>query len=262
MRNKFVLVLMAVAACGGDSPTGLQKFGDIKGEVIAGGSQRSTAAANRAGQRVTYRVYREQVSLMASGSTANASANIKLQPNASACVGEDQVDLVPFTRCVTTDSTGQSRFDFPKLPTKAGRYVAKLNATYGLEATTFDSVVVIVDAALPDSQWIMDAIAARTSPAVFVATHVVDKFGNPVPYRLTADSSLTPADTALGSAGARTVSFTDSRADGIWRTIPVTGASGAIARMSYRLVKDPAGARINAVICGLGVNPCVSTTWK
>lgn len=262
MRTTLLLALTVVAACGGESPTELQKFGDIKGEVTEGRSQRSTAKTAQAGQRVTYRVYREQVSLMAAGSTASASANIKLQPNASACVGEDQADLIPFSRCVTTDSLGQSRFDFPTLPTKAGRYVAKLNATYGLEATTFDSVVVVVDPALPDSTFKNDALAARTSPASFLATHIVDKFGNAVPFRMVSDSLLTVQDTTLGSAGARTVTFAAAKADSIWRTRAITGANGSIARMSYRLVVDNGAARIHAVFCGLSAAPCVSTTWK
>lgn len=101
-------------------------------------------------------------------------------------------------------------------------------------------------------------------------SHLMDRFSNAVPYRLQGDSRLTVQDTTLGSEGARTVTFTASSVDSVWRTLPVTGnASAVIARMSYRLVYSSEGIggtgvlpRIQAVFCGVKRDPCVSENWK
>lgn len=198
-----------------------------------------------------------------------AGVNVKVQPNSVVCVGEEQTVLIPAVRCVNSDNQGNSRFDF-LATTQAGTHRALIRATYGVETTIPDTVEIVVAAAPPAATWKNDAIATRASPAAFLPAHVRDPYDNASPYRIPSDARLTAQDTVLGSAGARTVTFSAASVDSLWRTLMLTGAQGSIAQFRYRLVysANAVGASgqtvpaIQAVICGLSVNPCVSESHK
>lgn len=266
-RSMFAAALILMSACG-DS-TKPATLGPLDSRIIEGDRQAGTAGGTPPA-RVVELVFRNELALapksrldwMLPTFAFAQSVTIHAQPNSVACVGEEQHDLVPKTRCVNTDSVGQSRFDWIAMPTKVGTYKALLNATYGLEATTFDTVTIVVAAGPADSSAFIDNFSPRTSPAGFGAA-LSDKFGNSVPYRIPADARLTPQDTVLGSAGARTVVFSAGAADGIWRTVFLTGNAGApIGQFTYKIALDNGVPKIFAAICGVKVSPCESVTWK
>jgi hypothetical protein len=86
---------------------------------------------------------------------------------------------------------------------------------------------------------------------------------NPIPYRIPSDGRLVAGDTALGSTGARTVSFTAAVADGVFRVIGITGEGGkVIANMRYRVFMNDGTPQIDWTACGLSVSPCIGTSGR
>lgn len=253
----------AIACSGSTTPPTL---GGLKQEIIAGRLQTSVAAPNTPSAAIVDFVYRERLALAPTPSTferlllpsyayAQTSKSVLAQPNSVVCVGEDQTDLIPFARCVTTDALGQSRFDFPRLPTKSGTYRARFNAVYGLEASTLDSVVITVTPARLDSNYRMQGIPSQQSPAVFPGDGVRDIYGNGLPYRIVSDGRLTVLDTVVGSVGARTVTFGQAQVAGRRYTAELRGTGDVlVGRMSYHIGLSSGVPIISFTACGVKVD--------
>jgi hypothetical protein len=249
---KFVLVLLVVmvTACGdalGPSPIGV-----LKARITEGKTLRLSAGIKPA-TPVVGNVYREAI-------TANGSVSISAQANAFYCVGEDQKDLIPHSRCVLTDATGNSRVDWAQVPTKAGTYCARFNATFGMEATTLDTACVVIKAGAPDQNLQRD-IMYRPSPSFLRTNYITDTYNNEIPYRIKGDAFLTPQDTVLGSLGARTVAF--GGVDSTWRITSILGEGDVeLAILRYRIVSRDNLPQLVGVLCGPTFRPCVSIDYE
>jgi hypothetical protein len=254
----FLVVLVVVMACDATAPV---PMGRLDSKIVSGQRLVYTAGLSKATEPTLGLVFR-------AAEEASASTEVIAQPNAVYCVGEDQHDLVPFSRCVTTDDKGNSRIDWINLPTRAGTYCGHLNATMGLEATTFDTACVTIKAGdVVDSLMVSDvgfrADDRMNSPAVFRPMSIQDKYGNGIPYRIVADVDLTPTDTTLGSEGARTVTF--DKVDSTWRFTLIVGEQDKpVAQLKYRIVDSNSGPKLQPVLCGVAVlrENCNGTIWK
>lgn len=264
------VVLVTVFACDAGSPLDLIE-GTPASDIIAGNGQVLTAdqvdaeANKRLPETVIHKMVRTPAGIRsvryASG-MASAVDTLNGSPIAGAvvCAGGGNGGLVPFSVCTNTTAQGTSIWVF-SATTTAGEATVEIRGYLNDDPVVFDTAIATVLPGIPDSNGVNDAIAQRLSPAVFQVAHVQDRFGNATPYRIPSDEHLTAQDTVLGSEGARTVTFTEASADSVWRTITLTGEAGPIAKFSYRIV-HASGIRIQAVICGLKVDPCESELWK
>lgn len=208
MRVSYVGAVLAAAVLAGcDSSTDATEVGELRTAIVSGGSQVAIAGAPRLPNAVIGQAQR--VPLGASlvvGSGANASATVHGLANVVMCVGEDQLDLIPFSRCVNTDTAGNAKFTFSPT-TKAGTYRAKINFTLGALESTIDSAVVVVQpdvfakSPLVNTTWL-----GRSTPAEFPADVAQDKFNNPVPYRFVV------VEEAYGETATDTVGHSILRA--------------------------------------------------
>lgn len=276
MRTKFLglVAAVALAGCGKDSLTPL---GEAVSAIISGNDQRVTADQVALNDQLTEPVVQQMVrstSGLVSFATLNATGPIVLKGSpivgAVVCAEGGNGRLTPFSRCTNTDAEGKATFVF-ETSTVAGEATAEIRGYLDGKPAVFDTAIATVLPGVPDSNAVNDLIAMRASPAQFLPSHVVDRFGNAAFYRIPADSRLTPDDTTLGSVGARTVTFTAAGVDSTWRTVILTADQDApVIQLTYRLVFSDAGVgstgqvvpRIQAVFCGLKVSPCVSTTYQ
>lgn len=244
MSIRAILGLFAIAAVAGcSSGSEPQQFGSLDSRITRGERQTYTAGGDTP-EIVIDLVYRnpltgvmrhtkpplwERVVLpRLAHALQTVGVTVKAQPNSVVCVREDQTVLVPAVRCVNSDLEGNTRFDF-LATTKAGTHMALIQATYGLETTVPDTVqITVLPDVFADSPLLRyTSFPGRPLPATFSPEVALDKYGNPVPYRLvvmpdaygeaatsnTGGSRLfagfkvfarTQSDT-LGTTGARTI---------------------------------------------------------
>lgn len=273
--NLLVLAVSVISAgCGSDSLTPL---GEAISAIVSGNSQRVTADQvalnNDLPQAVVQQMVRTTAGIV-SLATVNATDPVVLKGSpivgAVVCAEGGNGRLTPFSRCTNTDAQGKATFVF-ETSTVAGEATAEIRGYLDGKPAVFDTAIATVLPGVPDSNAINDFIAPRASPATYLPTHVVDRFANPAAYRIPADARLTPQDTVMGSAGARTVTFDASTVDSVWRTVILTGdQDAAVVQLTYRLVFSTEGLgatgqnvpRIQAVFCGLKVSACKSTNWQ
>lgn len=214
--RKALLLLGLVVACGDDKDPAL---GALQTKVISGRTQTLVAGSGEP-EEATNLSFRPILSVAQTPKWQRAllpkllhaqtsSVNIQVQPGAIACVSENQTILVPKTRCVTADAFGQSRFDFIETHV-AGTHKALLNSTYGLEATTFDTVTIIILPDVADPNFSPVTGPLQLSPAVIPVNAVKDRWGNAVPFRVVGDTVLTVGSDVVGTEGARTLTFSKS----------------------------------------------------
>lgn len=219
----WTLTAAAVAAC---SPTAPPAYGTLQNRIVSGGQQSFVAGAASSDQAVNL-TYRQLIAarpsaparvrdwLLPAYAYADTTVSIRAVPGAVACVSEDQTDLVPLARCVTADGAGLSSYRFPRIPSRAGEYCAHIYSTYGTETTALAPVCITIKAGpvARDKAWFMAPIP---SGAALSDQAVQDSYGNPVPFRLLADSTVTIMDTALASNGSRTAVFGPIAIDTVW----------------------------------------------
>ena len=265
-RSVLSILTLALAVACNDSTTPA-RYGALKQRVVHGRVQSVVAGTKAAPQPAIDEVYREQLASVPDSSAAarafawlfvpriayaQTSVNIQLQPNVTVCV-ENPTPIDPLHDCVMTDSIGQSRFDFPNLPTTAGAYVVKFGATKGVEVATFDSVTITVSPASPDPNYSVGSLPLQSSPAVFPANGVRDIYGNAIPYRIVGDARLTVSDTTLGSVGARTVTWSNVTS-GQFYTLELRGQGDVlVGRIRYRV--QSADQKIDWTAFGTAITP-------
>lgn len=237
MKHRYLIAVALTAVtltgCRGDKdPT----VGPLQTKVVSNRKQTVTAGSWETGPstNLTFRNVlsvaerpRWERALLPKLLHAQTSVEIQVQPGAVACVSEDQTILIPKTRCVTADAQGQSRFDFLETHV-AGTHTARLNSTYGLEATTFDTVTIVV---LPDvaSPNFGPLVWPLQGPPVVVSENAVqDRWGNAVPFRIVSDSVLTSLGDTVGSESARTVTYTPSNVNMPTRYAELRGANNTL----------------------------------
>lgn len=270
-RGSKIVLLILVVACSEKSTSPIP--GDPVSAIVAGNNQVVTADYANTTKRLPDPVVQQMVRttttgavrLVAVSGSANAGDTMTLNgspvPGAVVCSAGGNGRLTAFSPCTSTDAQGKAFFVFEP-STTAGEATSEIRGYLNGEAVVFDTAVALITPGAVDSLFFQDAIAQRTSPATFMAAHLMDRFDNSVPYRIPADARLTPVDTVLGSTGARTVTFVAAAVDSTWRTLMLTGEQGvAIAQFAYRLVFGTNGApRIQATMCGLK-KQCVSALW-
>lgn len=276
-RKAIALMVMAVALAiaGCRSSNAPEPLGKLDSRITQGEKQRLRAGAwtpdavvdqvfRQPAQTSAYQVpdLWERV-LLPKVVYALQLIGIKVQPNSIVCRHRNQEFVITEKDCVNSDVQGNALFRL--LPsTKAGTHYVIFSATFGTEQTVPDTSVVTIRPAPFDSGKVYDNIAPRTSPATLPAVGLVDPYGNLIPFRVPSDGNrIVAQDTTLGTAAARTVTFTAAGVDSVWRTVNLTSyRNEAVAKMSYRLVFADGVPRIQTVFCGMKVVPCVSATWK
>ena len=195
-HRSFYLAAVALALVGCTNSTEVSEVGQLRTAIIAGQVQSVIAGAPRIPDYVVGQAQRVPLSASLTIGSANATANVTFLPNVVMCVGEEQMDLIPFARCINTDAQGNGRFTFSPT-TKAGSYRAKINFTMGREESTVDSVLVTVVADTPDtlllfsSSWVF---TTKGIPVGALVQRIRDKYGNSV-----APSAAQVSDTGLFS---------------------------------------------------------------
>ena len=230
----------AVLLAGCDNSTdATAEVGELRTAIIAGGVQTTIAGAPRLPNSVIAQAQRIPPggSVAASGSLmANVTAAVHGLPNVVQCVAEDQFDLIPFSRCVNTDTAGNALFTFSPT-TKAGTYRAKINFTLGTTESTVDSVVVVVKPDAADPNYQSGALPIVCSPAELPASVVRDKYGNSVPFRVVPDGRFTVQGDTVGTLAARTVVFDSTLVTQTRFTADLKDGNGSIiGRLRYRFV--------------------------
>jgi hypothetical protein len=170
------------------------------------------------------------------------------------CVPADS-PLKPFVQCTNTDAQGKATFFFEP-PNTAGVAKAEIRGVVNELPAVFDTATATVLPGPPDPDYEAIPLAPKPSPAVLTASAAHDTYFNPIPFRIPADGRLVPADTTLGSAGARTVFFDEKVADGVYRELTLTGNKDSLmAKLRYRIVLANAVPTIEWSIYGLNVKP-------
>lgn len=248
--------LISSASCN-SATDATAEVGQLRTAIVAGAVQTTIAGAPRLPNSVIGQAQRVPLgsAILGTSTMANATATVTHLPNVVMCVGEDQLDLIPFSRCVNTDTAGKATFTFSPT-TKAGTYRAKINFTLGLEESTVDSVLVTVSPDAVDPTY-RTTPALQYSPAVCPTTCVLDKYGNGVPFKVVGDGRLAVGDTTVGSIGARTVTFADSLISNQQFTLELRGASDVlVGRMRYQIGAGSTGkAQLFWTAAGLNLSP-------
>src|SRR5262245_21812738 len=120
LKTLCIIFALAVVQTACDDSAAPIAAGELHTRITAGGVQAVVAGAPRLPESVVGQASRgdDGTALMA----ANAvSTTVQFLPNVVMCVGEDQLELIPFTRCVNTDAEGKAKFTFSPT-TKAGTY--------------------------------------------------------------------------------------------------------------------------------------------
>ena len=236
MRSLIVVLTIVLTACGGG--TGPTPVGKLDSRITRGEVQR-TRAGNWTADSVVDLVYRNPITgaMMARKPNllervflpplahALQAVGVVVQPNSVVCV-QQPADLVPVVPCVNSDAFGNSKFSFVAT-NKAGTHKAYITATYGLETTIPDTVIITVDPGPVDPNYRTPSLPMLSSGDTLPVVTVVDAFGNAIPFRVTADERLAVADTVLGSIGARTLTWTSGEIQQEqWTTL--TGQDGLV----------------------------------
>lgn len=265
MRLQSIVVVaaqLALAACGGTEVE--PELGELQGGIISGREQSVNAGATQLPEPVVNKVVRATSGgVTLSRATLNGTVvNGSPVVGAVVCVYEQDKDLVPFSRCTNTDTAGKATFFFTP-PTKAGNFIARINGsvtTNGvIEATTFDTVKTTVFAGLPDSSLRGNVGGPRPSPANLASVAFVDKYNNPIPYRVTADSRITPRDTVIGSDSSAVIMFSAAADDTVMHSVVlVTHNETPAGNLWYRIRTVNGVQIIRWTICGFKITCSVA----
>lgn len=267
-----LFVSVAASACDSTAP---KRYGALKDRIVVN-EQQLVVAGTPTSDTAVSQTYRERVAVAPTwpqrimgvfmpqtAYAADTTVDIRAVSGAVACVSEDQNVLIPLNRCVTTDQAGLSAYKFINLPTKAGTYEASVYSTYGKETTQLVSIEVTVTGGPVDPNGTWSSIARSGVP---VGSVVTDQYDNAVPFKLTGDKRIQPADTALGSLGARTVTFDaslvdlDAKGNVVWHgPLNVLGAGDVvIAKALYGIYMYGGKPMIDWVTFGLNHPPVIT----
>lgn len=239
----FVLIILLVACHGSTDPASIGKL-DSR---ITRGERQATRAGDWRADSVVDLVYRNPVTgaminhrpklwervLLPPVAYALQAVGVQVQPNSVVCV-QQPADLVPVVPCVNSDAFGNSKFSFVST-TKAGTHTAFITATYGLETTIPDTVTIVVEPGPADPNYRTPSLPMLSPGDALPDIAVVDAFGNAVAFRVVADKRLSVADTAVGSLGARTLTWSAPANDQEYVTELRGKDDVLVGRLGYRI---------------------------
>jgi hypothetical protein len=257
IRPTLAVLVLGITACSDDP--GLLSHGIVAGQnqqVVAGATELEDPVAwaltrTKDGRIVLQRVIDPLLPKLAyaQGTVVRGSP----VPGAVVCATEN--GMKPFVPCTNTDANGMATFFYEVKTHAAGEYKSEIRGTLNSQPAVFDTARMTVVAGEVDPNLSINW-APIPSPAILVAESVADVFQNKIQFRIVSDGRIAVGDTALASAGARTVTFAASYLDSLPGVLELRGQGDVLlARVGYSFLINDDKPSIRFRVRGLNLTP-------
>lgn len=234
----FVLTLVGC----GDGSGGIS-YGAPQLRVLSGAGQQTNALRDSLGAPVGAQLYQAQQSpglALRVVPRLHAQTSVRGIANQVVnAVGVGDNPLTAWNPSAQTDAEGIALFYFNP-GTKAGESCAEIRAVVDGLPVVPDTVCVNVEAG-PASTTFRFQGPLCGSPCVIPAAAATDAHGNPVPFRIVTDSTLSVQGEVAGTVAARSVTFQHRPGpDVVWSETQIRGPSGdVIGYLTYYVSNAP-----------------------